>query len=136
MDCLFCKIAKGEIHATKVYEDDEVMAFLDIKPVNPGHTLVIPKEHYARLSETPDQVAATLMGVIPHLSQAIMKAVNASAFNLGVNDGRQAGQVVDHTHLHIMPRFSNDGWELWHSKTDLEPEAAAKIANDIRQHLS
>jgi histidine triad (HIT) family protein len=134
-DCLFCKIAAEEIPATKVYEDDEVIAFLDIKPVNPGHTLVIPKEHYANLSETPDDTAASLMRVVPHLSRAIMKAVDAPAFNLGVNNGEPAGQVIHHTHLHIMPRFEDDGWDIWHGKDDLSPEKADEISGKIRQNL-
>jgi len=134
-NCLFCKIVKEEIPAMKVYEDDEVIAFLDIRPVNPGHTLVIPKEHHPSLSETPDNVAAALMRVIPQLSKAIMKAVGTDSFNLGVNNGPLAGQIVDHTHLHIMPRFENDGWDIWTGTDDLNPDDANKIANDIRQNL-
>ena len=134
-NCLFCKIVKEEIPAMKVYEDDEVIAFLDIRPVNPGHTLVIPKEHHPSLSETPDNVAAALMRVIPQLSKAIMKAVGTDSFNLGVNNGELAGQIVDHTHLHIMPRFENDGWDIWTGTDDLNPDDANKIANDIRGNL-
>ena len=134
-NCLFCKIVKEEIPAMKVYEDDEVVAFLDIRPVNPGHTLVIPKEHHPSLSETPDKVAAALMRVVPQLSKAIMKAVDTDAFNLGVNNGALAGQIVDHTHLHIMPRFENDGWDIWTGTDDLNPDDANKISNAIRENL-
>ena len=134
-DCLFCKIIAGDIPATKVYEDDEVIAFLDIHPVNDGHTLVIPKEHYAMLSDTPDDIAASLMRVVPHLSRSILKAVGAEAFNIGVNNGKIASQSVDHVHLHIIPRFEGDGQIPWHGKKPLSPEDGDRIANNIRAAL-
>lgn len=134
-NCLFCKIVANEIPAIKVYEDDEVLAFLDVNPVNPGHTLIIPKEHFAKLSETPDDVAASLMRVVPQLSNAIMKSVNAEGFNLGVNNGKVASQSVDHTHLHIMPRFEGDGRIPWHGKGSLDPEEGKTLADAIRNNL-
>ncbi len=134
-NCLFCKIVANEIPAIKVYEDDEILAFLDVNPVNNGHTLVIPKEHYPMLSETLDDVAASLMRIIPQLSKAIMKSVDAKGFNLGVNNGKVASQSVDHTHLHIMPRFENDGRIPWHGKGSLDLEEGKTLANSIRANL-
>jgi len=134
-NCLFCKIVTGEIPTQKVYEDDQVLAFLDINPVNPGHTLVIPKEHHEKLSETPPEVAAEIMRVVPGLMKAIEKAVNAKAINIAVNNGELAGQVVFHTHLHIMPRFEGDGYDIWHGKAYEEQEEANKIADAIRAAL-
>lgn len=131
-DCLFCKIVAGEIPADKVYEDGEVLAFLDINPTNPGHTLVIPKEHYPDLAQTPSKVASSVMAVIPSLAKSVMKAVEAPAFNMGVNNGAQAGQMVFHTHFHIVPRFENDGYQLWKGKPYESPEVAKEIADKIR----
>lgn len=134
-NCVFCKIAKGDVPAVKIYEDDEILAFLDARPINPGHTLLIPKEHYDRLSETPEHVAKALIAVVPHLGNAILKAVGAPAFNLGVNNGKEAGQVVFHTHFHLMPRFADDGYQAWQGRTDLDKEEADEVANNIRQNL-
>ncbi len=134
-DCLFCKIISGAIPSAKIYEDDEVLAFLDIKPVNPGHALVIPKAHTDRLAEMTDDAAASLMRVVPYLSKAIMKAVGAEAFNLMCNNGDLAGQTIDHVHLHIIPRFDGDGYEAWHGSGDLPQDEVSRIANAIRQNL-
>lgn len=134
-DCLFCKIIAGGIPSAKVYEDDNVFAFLDINPVNPGHTLVIPKEHHPRLSDTPADVAADIMRVVPKIMKAVMKAVDASACNIGVNNGELAGQVVEHTHLHIMPRFEGDGYDIWHGKPYESDEKIESVAGSIRNNL-
>ncbi|MDP3995219.1 MAG: HIT family protein [bacterium] len=133
-DCIFCKIVAGEIPSHKVYEDDEVLAFLDINPVNPGHTLVIPKEHYKDLLDTPPELASKLIQAVRDIAPAILKAVGADSFNLGLNNGATAGQVVFHTHLHIMPRFPNDGHKLWHG-TSADQEELKKIADDIKKYI-
>ena len=134
-DCLFCKIIKGEIPSNKVYEDGEVIAFLDINPINPGHTLVIPKEHYPSLSETPPKVAGNLMEVAPDLANSIVKAVGADGFNVGINNGPAAGQMVFHTHLHIMPRFKDDGHSLWRGTPYESDEVAKEVADKIRAEI-
>jgi len=134
-DCLFCKIVANEIPAIKVYEDDEFIAFLDAFPFNEGHTLIIPKTHYDKLSETPDNIAAGMMRLVPQLSKAIMKAVGAKGFNVGVNNGKVASQSIDHTHLHIIPRFENDGHEPWHGKDKLDQDKAKPLADTIRVNL-
>lgn len=135
MDCLFCKIIAGQIPSSKVYEDDELVAFLDIKPVNPGHVLLIPKQHFASLAETPEALAGAMMAMVPSLAKAVMQATNAKGFNVAVNNGRVAGQLVDHVHLHIMPRHENDGYELWHGKAYESSQAATSMANAIRAAL-
>lgn len=134
-DCLFCKIVRGEIPAAKVYEDDEMLAFLDIKPVNPGHILLIPKSHHQSLLETPAELLASLMKMVPSLAKAVMQAAQADGFNLGCNTGAAAGQVVFHTHLHIMPRKQGDGYELWHGRAYESPQEADRMANAIRAAL-
>lgn len=117
-DCLFCKIISGDIPSYKVYEDDLVLAFLDIHPVNPGHTLVIPKEHASDIHENSIDVARALMDVAHKISPLIAKAVGAPAHNLTFNCGAASGQAVFHTHLHIIPRFEDDGHRMWQGRKD------------------
>lgn len=133
-DCIFCKIVAGEIPSHKVYEDDTVLAFLDIHPTNPGHTLVIPKAHHNDLLDTPADLLAKLMAVVVKITPAIIKGVGAEAFNLGVNNGAAAGQIIFHTHFHIMPRFTADGHKLWHGK-DMNQDEFTKIAEKIRESI-
>ena len=94
MDCIFCKIITGELPATKVYEDNDCLAFLDIYPVNPGHTLLIPKQHYDDLLSTPSEVVGKLYQAAQKVARGVMVGLGADAFNLGLNNGRAAGQVV------------------------------------------
>lgn len=134
MDCLFCKIIAGEIPAHKVYEDDHVFAFLDIGPVSAGHTLVIPKTHAENLCAGSREDAACLMQVVHGIAPAIMRAVDASGYNLGMNHGVSAGQDVLHTHLHIMPR--QDGTQRTFTKTHPSQDELAAIAEKIRTALA
>lgn len=113
MDCVFCKIIAKEIHSEIIFEDAKALVFLDIAPIHPGHALVVSKEHHKGLLETPHDVACHLMSVVHKIAPAIIKATNADGFNLGVNNGAAAGQVIWHTHYHIIPRFNNDGLTQW-----------------------
>lgn len=133
-NCIFCQIVEGKIPSNKVYEDEQYLAFLDINPVNPGHTLVIPKEHFPDLVAAPLDTAVGLMRVVKNLAPIIAKAVNADGFNLGLNNGRAAGQLVEHIHLHIMPRFPGDGHSAWSGRPYADGEAA-KVAEKIRSTL-
>ena len=133
-DCIFCKIIKGEIPSHKIYEDEEVLAFLDINPVNLGHSLVIPKEHHKDLLSTPTELASKLIAVVQKITPAILNAVEAESFNLGVNNGEQAGQIVFHTHLHIMPRFSSDKYELWKGK-QVNQDELSELSEKIKSNL-
>lgn len=128
MDCIFCKIAAGEIPSHKVYENDRVMAFLDIEPINPGHVLIVPKEHYADMQELPVDLLCELAKTAKHISPAVLKAVKSEGFNLGLNNGEVSGQSVKHFHWHLMPRFKDDGYELWPGKVYAEGEAQEVLA--------
>ena len=108
-DCIFCKIAAGEIPCSKVFEDDSVIAFLDIAPVSVGHTLVVPKGHYEELDRCPSHLLGDLIGCIGRIARAIVGATDAEGYNVLCNTGRAAGQVVDHVHFHVIPRVSGDG---------------------------
>ena len=131
-DCIFCKIIEGEIPSYKVYEDDEVLAFLDINPINPGHTLVVPKNHAKNLIEASEEDLLAAIKTIKKLAPAVMEGIGAKGFNLGVNNGSVAGQVVNHLHFHLMPRFENDGHHLWSGKP-YSPGEAEIVAEKIKK---
>lgn len=124
MSCIFCKIIAGEIPSHKVYEDDKVIAFLDISPVADGHVLVVPKAHYELMAEMPEDALIAAILAVKRVAEGVLKAVGASSFNLYLNNGKEAGQLVPHFHWHIIPRHSADGLELWHGGSNPEGKAA------------
>jgi len=109
-DCIFCKIVQGEIPSAKIYEDDLVMSFLDINPINPGHALVLPKEHYATLFDVPQEVLHACITASQRVAGAVFGAVGASGLNFLQNNFRSAGQLIDHVHFHLIPRHEGDGF--------------------------
>jgi histidine triad (HIT) family protein len=134
-DCLFCKIIAGEIPCTKIYEDGTVLAFLDIHPVNIGHILVVPKAHFANLYETPDQTLAHTMSVVKKLSVAVKGALDADGINIEMNNDSVAGQIIFHTHLHIVPRFSGDGFMHWRGARGYNDGEASEVSEKIKAVL-
>lgn len=134
-DCLFCKIAKGELPAVKVYEDEKYVAFLDLHPINLGHTLVIPKNHFINIKDTPTEVLGGLMEVVKKISPAILKAAASDSFNLGMNNGREAGQIIWHTHFHIIPRLADDGLKNWSNRQGYEPGEMEKVGEKIKKYV-
>ncbi|MBQ7252084.1 MAG: HIT family protein [Kiritimatiellae bacterium] len=109
-DCIVCRIAAGCIPSRKVYEDDLVLAFLDISPVSPGHVLVVPKEHFNPLWNVPDEVLARLLSVAKRIAKAQMdSALAPDGVNLFQTNGTAAGQTVFHVHFHVIPRKNGDG---------------------------
>ncbi len=111
-NCVFCKIIRGELPADKVFENDRVLAFLDIAPLNKGHTLVVPKEHFFGITQAPPEYQAAMIQAGAEIGAAMMRAVDADGFDLILANGACAGQVVPHTHLHVVPRFPDDGLHL------------------------
>lgn len=132
-DCIFCKIVAGDIPSHKVYEDENVFAFLDIGPVSVGHTLFIPKVHAENLTQGTEKDAIELMRVLYNLAPKITKALGASGYNLGMNHGKDAGQLVFHTHIHFMPRYA--GKPRTFVKTHPSEEELAKIVEKIKEEL-
>lgn len=134
-DTLFGKIIRGDVPCHKVYEDERVLAFLDIGPLSKGHTLVIPKEAVATLDELSDDSAAAIGRVLPRLCRAVMKATGASAYNVLQNNGMAAHQAVFHVHFHIIPKLGSGGLGIGWPAGRLDPEdgkaLAAKIAAAI-----
>jgi len=133
-DCIFCKIVNGEIPCQKVYENDKILAFLDISPIHKGHTLVIPKEHHENILDIPDETLAELAKTAKKVSKAVKKATNADGFNVTQNNGAAAGQAVFHFHLHIIPRFKDDGLKTWPHK-QIPEEEMKQVHEDIKKSL-
>ena len=127
-ECIFCKILRGELPSYKVYEDEHVLAFLDIHPVNAGHTLVVPKTHSKNIFDVSSENWARVAGVVRMLAITIEKAVGANGINIGMSNREHAGQTVDHTHVHIIPRFKGDGLKLMPQGTYKQGEAETTLA--------
>jgi len=107
-ECVFCRIVRGEIPSHKVYEDENTLAFLDIHPSTPGHTLIIPKAHIAKVEDLPKGDAEALFGTLHKIVCGIQEAVEAPASTIGINNGRESGQEVPHVHIHVIPRSRGD----------------------------
>ena len=117
-DCIFCKIIKGDIPCSKIYEDEHVLSFLDINPINPGHCLVVPKNHYVTLLDIPPGELQACITACQKIAKAVYRSVDAPGFNLLQNNFREAGQLVDHLHFHLIPRLKGDGFLTpWRAKS-------------------
>jgi histidine triad (HIT) family protein len=122
-DCIFCRIAARRATAHYIYQDHDCTAFLDVSPFNPGHTLVVPNKHFARLADLPPEVGAHLFSIAIQISQAIVGSnLRSEGFNIFLSDGASAGQEVSHIHLHVLPRFAQDGL---HVDLGRDPDRAA-----------
>ena len=134
-ETIFSKILDGQIPCHKVYEDDHVLAFLDIGPLSKGHTLVIPKERKAFLHELGDEQAAALGRVLPRLCRAVMAATGAQAYNVLQNNGAAAHQAVFHVHFHIIPRIDEEGLGIGWQARSLDADEASELASAIAAAL-
>ena len=132
-DCIFCKIVNGEIPCAKIHETETTLAFLDIAPVSPGHVLVIPKAHCPDLFELPDSLAASLLAAQKVVGRAVMAATGATGLNVQMNNGADAGQMVFHAHLHLIPRRAGDGLTLWPGRPYPDAAAMAAMADAVRR---
>ena len=133
-DCIFCKIITGEIPSSKVYEDDRVVAFLDISQVTPGHTLVVPKQHFRNLLEMDADSASQLFARVPDIARKVMKATGAKGMNILNNNEEIAGQTVFHTHVHLAPRYEEtDGLQISFEAHEPDFPALAQLAEKIAQ---
>lgn len=133
-DCIFCKIISGEFPCAKVYENDDVVAFLDIHPTSPGHTLVVAKMHCNNILDCRPDTLAGMIKAAQKIAPAVVKAAGADGFNLGVNNGRSAGQIIFHLHMHIIPRKMDDGLRPWGHK-NYEAGEMESMAEVIRNAL-
>jgi histidine triad (HIT) family protein len=134
-NCVFCKIASGEIPSIRIAETSLACAFMDIAPIATGHTLVIPRDHYENLGAMPPAIAAALHELAAQIAPVLQKSVGAEGLNVLQNNGRVAGQVVMHVHVHLIPRRQGDGlhWP-WPAKK-AETGELERLARDVRAHL-
>ena len=134
-DCIFCKIASGEIPSYTVYEDDQFRVIMDLSPVSPGHMLILPKGHYQDLYELPEELAAAAMRLAKRLAAAMQEALRPDGLNVMQNNGKAAGQTVMHYHLHLIPCYGDAGnftLREGQSATQEElEETAAKIQSQL-----
>lgn len=133
-DCIFCKIIKGEIPCSKIYEDEKTLVFLDIQPVHKGHCLIIPKEHSENILDTKDKYLHSMISTSKKIAKAMMEATHADGFNININTKKAAGQLVDHVHFHIIPRFKEDGLKLW-PQSPYQEGKMQEIADKIKSLL-
>lgn len=135
MNDIFCKIVKGEIPCYKIYEDKDILAFLDRTPVNPGHTLIIPKKHSETILDTDDETLKKLIIATKRISKAIYESLKLEGFAIGINQFKVGGQAVPHLHIHIMPRHKKDGVKLWLGREYESEEEKKKIQERITRLL-
>ncbi len=131
-ECLFCKIIEGKVPADKIYEDRHALAFLDVFPRSPGHTLVIPKSHAEKLEDLPEIELQPLFSAVAKVSGIVLGALKAEGATIGINQGKVAGQVVEHLHVHMVPRFAGDkGGSLQSVVNNAPEESTAAIRKKI-----
>jgi histidine triad (HIT) family protein len=138
-DCIFCKIINGEIPAAKVFENEHVVAFLDISQVTKGHTLVIPKVHKENIFKLTPEIARNIFEVVPKIANALKTEFNPVGLNAVNNNGEEAGQSVFHFHLHLIPRYGKgDGFgAVWkNNQSEYSAEDYQRMAENIKKHLN
>jgi histidine triad (HIT) family protein len=135
-DCIFCRIANGEIPSDTVYEDDCFRVILDLNPANPGHALILPKEHFADITELAEPYLSRVLALAAKIGQAQMKALGCDGFNVVQNNGEAAGQTVRHFHVHVIPRKREETEKIvtW-TPHESDPAQQKKIAEAIRAAL-
>lgn len=135
-NCIFCSIIQGDIPSSKVYEDEQVLAFLDISQTTPGHTLVIPKKHVRNMLDMDAETASQTFARIPKIARAVQKAMGAPAMNIINNNESLAGQTVFHAHIHLVPRYNEgDGISIQYTTHEPDFSALAKLAEQISQEV-
>jgi len=134
--CIFCKIVAAEIPASVVYEDQSILAFLDVGPLAEGHLLVVPRGHYSSFRDLPSQLAGELAAQLPRLTRTLLEVTAASGLNVLCNDGAVAGQVVQHVHVHLIPRRENDGLGYRWNARKYEPGRAEQLAASLQDALA
>lgn len=134
-DCIFCKIANGEIPAAALYEDDDFRVILDAGPASRGHALILPKQHYQDLCELDEAVGAKVLGLAARLGKAMKSGLGCAGFNLVQNNGEAAGQTVKHFHMHIIPRYEGGPEMVAWKPGSVDPEEAEQIVEEVTARM-
>ena len=130
-DCIFCKLANGDIPTNTIYEDDDFRVFLDASPATKGHCLIVPKEHFDNLADLDDTVAAKVLPLAKKIMKLLSDKLGWDGFNLVQNNGEVAGQTVFHFHMHLIPRYKNDGQDINWKPGSPEKEVLEDILKEI-----
>lgn len=135
--CVFCAIREGKLPASKIYEDEEVLAIMDIQPINPGHVLVLPKAHYGQMKDLPASLAAKIFAVVKQVEEALWKtdAIPCAGTNILQNNGRIAFQEVHHVHVHVIPRIAGDGLKVHLPTHKTERAELDELSEIIAEYL-
>ena len=134
MACIFCDILDGKRGAHIVYEDEEHIAFLDKYPIDDGHTLVIPKKHYERITDMNSDDVGKIFSLVPKIAKAVLSGAGADAFSLAQNNGKAAKQIIPHVHIHIIPRYNNKG-TVWTKRQIPTDEVLSQLAQKIKTSI-
>ncbi|MBI2658840.1 HIT family protein [Candidatus Woesearchaeota archaeon] len=134
-ECIFCRIVDGKVPAAKVYEDSKVISFLDIMPANKGHCLVVPKNHAQNLMDMNEEDLSATIKAAKKVASALSLSFGNASFNIGMNNGKEAGQVVNHAHIHIIPRFQKDRLRIKWSHLKYEGDEMKEYAEKIRKFI-
>ncbi|MCI6998755.1 HIT family protein [Frisingicoccus sp.] len=134
-NCIFCKIAAGEIPSATLYEDEEFRVILDLGPASKGHALILPKQHYANLYELPDELAEKVIRLAKKMVIAMTKALQCDGFNVVQNNGEAAGQTVFHFHMHLIPRYKDDHAGVTWTPGKLTDEVRDEVVEKVRACL-
>lgn len=134
-DCIFCKIANGEIPSASIYEDEMFKVILDLGPASKGHALILPKEHYKDVSELDSEVAAKVLPLAGRVGMAMRKSLHCAGFNLVQNNGEAAGQTVFHFHVHIIPRYEDGPNIVTWNPGKMNPEELERISHCVKEAM-
>ncbi len=135
-NCIFCRIAGGAQPAEKIYEDKEICAFLDINPVNIGHALIVPKKHIRNILDADDKTLAKMFQAAKKVAVAVKEATKADGVNVSMNNELAAGQLIYHAHIHVIPRYKNDGFIMWCGNRGYDEGEIEKTGEAIRRVLN
>lgn len=134
--CIFCKIIEKQIPNAIIYEDKKFLAFMDRYPINHGHSLLVPKQHFNNILEMPKELVGELYSMVPFLANAIIKTIDSDGFNINQNNGRSANQIIPHVHVHIVPRFSKEKIKgQWPTRKIAKIDELEIIAKKIQTNL-
>lgn len=132
-NCIFCKIANGEIPAKTLYEDEEFRVILDLAPATKGHALILPKSHYKNLYELPDETAAKVMKLAKKMATTMTEKLGCDGFNIVQNNNEVAGQTVFHFHMHLIPRYENDNQRISWNPLEMTQDELEAVKNQITE---
>jgi len=135
MCCLFCDILDGKKEGHFLYEDNSHVAFLDKYPIDFGHSLILPRKHYEKITDMTPEDVGTVFSLVPKIAKAILDATNADAFSIAQNNGRAAKQIIPHVHIHIIPRYNNKG-TVWTKRQIINDDELSELAKKIRSFLT